>query len=277
MWSNVAAHPSPTGDWAMKPTRTRSAASPVSEKYRSSRHHAPSAEAWKAQAAPTRVTRSHKVRPSTSKELQSSEMPLVTTVTALGTSCAEYSKQHLAQCRSLACSSSTPASYMLPNSTLTSAVSVKSPAGGKPTKRPASGSCSNSRPAGSMNRSVLAAAVRVSTPCCTRQPDAGLPAGSSGNGKLGNFNAATWVVCHDTRIPSARAWLGPPTGSETRELHVAFRAPDRAAVDAVHEAAVAAGVEVLHAPREFPEYHPGYYGVFLRDPDGHNFEAVHHG
>jgi catechol 2,3-dioxygenase-like lactoylglutathione lyase family enzyme len=72
-------------------------------------------------------------------------------------------------------------------------------------------------------------------------------------------------------------WLGPPTGDETRELHVAFRAPDRAAVDAVHEAAVAAGVEVLHAPREWPEYHPGYYAVFLRDLDGHNVEAVHHG
>jgi len=72
-------------------------------------------------------------------------------------------------------------------------------------------------------------------------------------------------------------WLGPPTGAETRELHVAFRAPDRAAVDAVHEAAVAAGVEVLHAPREWPEYHPGYYAVFLRDLDGHNVEAVHHG
>jgi catechol 2,3-dioxygenase-like lactoylglutathione lyase family enzyme len=72
-------------------------------------------------------------------------------------------------------------------------------------------------------------------------------------------------------------WLSPPTGNETRELHVAFRAPDRAPVDAVHEAAVAAGVEVLHAPRGWPEYHPGYYGVFLRDPDGHKVEAVHHG
>ncbi len=72
-------------------------------------------------------------------------------------------------------------------------------------------------------------------------------------------------------------WLGPPTGTETRELHVAFRAPDRSAVDAVHEAALAAGVDVLHAPREWPEYHPGYYAVFLRDPDGHNVEAVHHG
>ena len=72
-------------------------------------------------------------------------------------------------------------------------------------------------------------------------------------------------------------WLGPTTTAETRELHIAFRAPDRAAVDAVHEAAVAAGAEVLHAPREWPEYHPGYYGVFIRDLDGHNVEAVHHG
>ncbi len=72
-------------------------------------------------------------------------------------------------------------------------------------------------------------------------------------------------------------WLGPAGGHEARELHVAFQAPDREAVDAVHEAAVAAGTEVLHAPREWPEYHPGYYGVFLRDPDGHNVEAVHHG
>src|SRR4051794_8748985 len=57
-------------------------------------------------------------------------------------------------------------------------------------------------------------------------------------------------------------WLGPAAGPETRELHVAFHAADRGTVDAVHDAAMAAGVEVLHAPREWPEYHPGYYGVF---------------
>lgn len=72
-------------------------------------------------------------------------------------------------------------------------------------------------------------------------------------------------------------WLGPATGPEARELHVAFRAPDRRAVDAVHGAAVGSGAEVRHAPREWPEYHPGYYAVFLRDPDGHNVEAVYHG
>ena len=74
-----------------------------------------------------------------------------------------------------------------------------------------------------------------------------------------------------------RFWLSTAATPETREIHLAFAAPDREAVNAVHAAAVAAGAGVLHAPREWPEYHPGYYGVFLRDLDGHNVEAVHHG
>jgi catechol 2,3-dioxygenase-like lactoylglutathione lyase family enzyme len=72
-------------------------------------------------------------------------------------------------------------------------------------------------------------------------------------------------------------WLSPAAGAETRELHLAFSAPDRAAVDAVYEAVQTTGAEVLHAPREWPEYHRGYYGVFFRDLDGHNVEAVFHG
>ena len=44
----------------------------------------------------------------------------------------------------------------------------------------------------------------------------------------------------------------------------------------MHETAVEAGVEVLHAPRVWPEYPPGYDAVFLRDPDGHDVGAVHH-
>ena len=35
------------------------------------------------------------------------------------------------------------------------------------------------------------------------------------------------------------------------------------------------GAEVLHEPRGGPEYHANYYGAFLRDPDGHNVEAVY--
>jgi len=42
------------------------------------------------------------------------------------------------------------------------------------------------------------------------------------------------------------------------------------------DAAVGLGAEVLHEPREWPEYHSGYYGAFVRDPDGNNVEAVCH-
>ena len=72
-------------------------------------------------------------------------------------------------------------------------------------------------------------------------------------------------------------WLGQLTDQPVnRAVHLAFRAPDRAAVDAFRDAAVAYGLEVLHEPKELPEYHDNYYGAFVRDPDGHNVEAVCH-
>jgi catechol 2,3-dioxygenase-like lactoylglutathione lyase family enzyme len=73
----------------------------------------------------------------------------------------------------------------------------------------------------------------------------------------------------------ASFWLSPLAGGSTnRELHLAFRARDRATVRAFFDAAVAAGAEVLHEPRVWPEYDPDYYGSFVRDPDGNNVEAV---
>ena len=72
-------------------------------------------------------------------------------------------------------------------------------------------------------------------------------------------------------------WIGAQnTGGENRECHIAFVAADRAAVRAFFDAAVAAGAVVLHEPRVWPEYHPNYYGAFVRDPDGNNVEAVCH-
>ena len=32
----------------------------------------------------------------------------------------------------------------------------------------------------------------------------------------------------------------------------------------------------LEAPQIWPDYHPDYYGAFVRDPDGNNVEAVCH-
>jgi catechol 2,3-dioxygenase-like lactoylglutathione lyase family enzyme len=72
-------------------------------------------------------------------------------------------------------------------------------------------------------------------------------------------------------------WLGPlTTGEPNREIHVAFQAANRSAVRAFFDAAVGTGAPVLHEPRVWPEYHPAYYGAFVRDPDGNNVEAVCH-
>jgi catechol 2,3-dioxygenase-like lactoylglutathione lyase family enzyme len=77
--------------------------------------------------------------------------------------------------------------------------------------------------------------------------------------------------------PKPDFWIGvQQTGEGFRESHIAFAAPDRAAVRAFFEAATGTGAEVLHEPRLWPEYHPNYYGAFVRDPDGNNVEAVCH-
>ena len=72
-------------------------------------------------------------------------------------------------------------------------------------------------------------------------------------------------------------WLGPLVGgAPNREIHVAFRATDRSVVRAFWDAGTAIGAEILHEPHLWPEYHPNYFGAFLRDPDGNNVEAVCH-
>ena len=68
-------------------------------------------------------------------------------------------------------------------------------------------------------------------------------------------------------------WItqGPPL---TGFLHVAFRADDRASVDAFHREAIAAGGRDNGPPGLRPHYDPDYYAAFVFDPDGHNVEAV---
>jgi catechol 2,3-dioxygenase-like lactoylglutathione lyase family enzyme len=65
-------------------------------------------------------------------------------------------------------------------------------------------------------------------------------------------------------------------GEPTENVHLAFGVGDRAVVDEFHRAATSAGYRDNGAPGERPEYHPGYYGAFVFDPDGHNVEAVFH-
>jgi catechol 2,3-dioxygenase-like lactoylglutathione lyase family enzyme len=67
------------------------------------------------------------------------------------------------------------------------------------------------------------------------------------------------------------------TGDEpTENVHLAFGVPDLATVKRFHAVATAAGGRDNGAPGERPQYHPGYFGAFVLDPDGHNIEAVWH-
>ncbi|HLW95181.1 MAG TPA: VOC family protein [Solirubrobacteraceae bacterium] len=62
----------------------------------------------------------------------------------------------------------------------------------------------------------------------------------------------------------------------TEHVHLAFAADADATVQAFHAAALAAGYEDNGGPGERTIYHPGYYGAFVLDPDGHNIEVVNH-
>ena len=56
--------------------------------------------------------------------------------------------------------------------------------------------------------------------------------------------------------------------------HLALAVDSHADVDAAHSAAVAAGAEILHAPRLWPQYHRAYYATFFLDPDGFRVEVA---
>jgi catechol 2,3-dioxygenase-like lactoylglutathione lyase family enzyme len=79
-------------------------------------------------------------------------------------------------------------------------------------------------------------------------------------------------------------WIGEQRPSYWNEghavggapIHIAFQAPNRAAVVAFHEAALAAGATDFGKPGPRPLYHEAYYGAFVLDPDGNNVEAVVH-
>lgn len=71
-------------------------------------------------------------------------------------------------------------------------------------------------------------------------------------------------------------WIGTGGEATRNGLHVALTAPNRAAVDAFYQAAIANGAKDNGPPGLRPHYHETYYGAFVIDPDGHNLEAVTH-
>jgi catechol 2,3-dioxygenase-like lactoylglutathione lyase family enzyme len=67
-----------------------------------------------------------------------------------------------------------------------------------------------------------------------------------------------------------------PGPKPTEHVHLAFGVSDLETVRRFHGVATAAGYADNGPPGERPQYHPGYYGAFVIDPDGHNVEAVFH-
>ena len=65
-------------------------------------------------------------------------------------------------------------------------------------------------------------------------------------------------------------------GTPTEHVHMAFEASDNATVEEFHRVATEAGYRDNGPPGERSIYHPGYYGAFVFDPDGHNVEVVNH-
>jgi catechol 2,3-dioxygenase-like lactoylglutathione lyase family enzyme len=92
-----------------------------------------------------------------------------------------------------------------------------------------------------------------------------VPAALTGSGDAAGFGEA----------PKPDFWIGHASPNKP-PIHVAFRVASRAQVDAFYAAALAAGGTDNGAPGLRPHYHPHYYGAFVRDPDGHNIEAVCH-
>jgi catechol 2,3-dioxygenase-like lactoylglutathione lyase family enzyme len=66
------------------------------------------------------------------------------------------------------------------------------------------------------------------------------------------------------------------SGGDEPSRHWAFKAIDRAAVRAFHEAGLASGGRDDGAPGVRAHYHAEYFAAFLIDPAGNRIEAVCH-
>ena len=92
-----------------------------------------------------------------------------------------------------------------------------------------------------------------------------------GHGRGSDYGAAPGSLGIEFTITRESNVATPIAGA-----HLCFRAPGRAAVDAFHAAALAAGGHDDGTPGLRPQYHADYYGAFVLDPDGHRIEAVCH-
>ena len=69
-------------------------------------------------------------------------------------------------------------------------------------------------------------------------------------------------------------WLYLHKGSAGTGAHIAFRAPDHAAIKKFHAEGMKAGGRDNGGAGPRADYSPTYFAAFLIDPDGNNVEAV---
>lgn len=102
---------------------------------------------------------------------------------------------------------------------------------------------------------------------------------------LSFYDAVLFVLGHQRKFATAH-WAGWKPATADRPLFivtapfdgqpaapgngqmVAFLAPTRALVDRAHATALAAGGTDEGAPGLRPQYHPDYYGAYVKDPAG---------
>src|SRR6266567_5312848 len=74
-----------------------------------------------------------------------------------------------------------------------------------------------------------------------------------------------WILSAERPVPA----------DEKSGLHICFAAPNTAAVDTFHKAALHFGGKDNGAPALRPIYAPDYYAAFIIDPDGYRIEAYY--
>jgi catechol 2,3-dioxygenase-like lactoylglutathione lyase family enzyme len=74
-----------------------------------------------------------------------------------------------------------------------------------------------------------------------------------------------WILSAERPVPA----------DEKSGLHICFAAPNTAAVDTFHKAALHFGGKDNGAPALRSKYAPDYYAAFIIDPDGYRIEAYY--
>lgn len=97
-----------------------------------------------------------------------------------------------------------------------------------------------------------------------------LTAGDQFSYRPANERPGAWIFFYQSPEPGGYSRRRPGL------QHLAFAVGSRAAVHRAHEWARDSGSEIVHEPREFPEYHQGYYAAFWLDPEGFMVEVVCH-